>query len=140
VNESTTYTIHWAVSDTADALQNAIVSSTLPAGVVFTGVVKSNVSTTPQYNPQTGVVTWQIPLVPAGAGIIVPASQAIFQISETPAVNQVGQVSTLLSGTTLQASDIFTGQSLSASAVAVTSDLKDDPVASRARSNAVQAQ
>jgi hypothetical protein len=140
VNQETQYTIHWTVTDTADALQNVVVSAPLPPGVSFTGRTRSNVSSTLQYDPGTGLVTWQIPSVPATAGLIAQAPQAVFQIADTPAVNQVGQYVSLLGQATLQATDVFTGQSLQASADQLRSDLSNDPKAAQFSNPLVQAQ
>jgi uncharacterized repeat protein (TIGR01451 family) len=140
VDRETQYTIHWIVTDTATDLENVVVTSTLPTGVSFTGAVWSNVSTTPQYDPATGVIVWQIPSVPATAGIVAQAPQTIFQVAATPAVNQVGQFLSLLGPTTVQATDAFTGEPLQASADAMTTDLRNDPVAAQNHNPTVRAQ
>jgi Domain of unknown function DUF11 len=138
VNHETQYTIHWTVTDSADDLQNVVLSATLPTGIIFTAKATSNVSTTPQYNPTTGMVTWTIRAVPATAGVAALAPQAVFQVAATPAVNQIGQSISLLGKTSAQAIDAFTGQTLTATADAVTTDLPDDQVAKQIRNNAVQ--
>ena len=43
-----------------------------------------------------GEITWTIPYIPATTGVISPPAQTVFQITNTPAVNQVGQTITLL--------------------------------------------
>ncbi len=140
VDRETRYTIHWSISDTANALRDVVVSSTLPAGVSFVGVARSNINTVPQYDPRTGIVTWRIPSVPSGAGIVVPSPEAIFQVANTPAVNQVGGSLTIFGDAKLQAQDSFTSQALFASAPLMSSQLKDDPVASKIRDTSVRAQ
>jgi hypothetical protein len=139
VNRETQYTIHWTVTDSADDLQNVVLSADLPTGIVFTGNVTSNVSTTPQYNSTTGIVTWTIPAIPATAGIVVRAREAVFQIAATPAVNQVGESFALLGETSAQATDIFTGLPVVSTADAITTTLPDDPVARQVRDNTVHA-
>ena len=139
VNQETKYTIHWTVTDSADDLRDVVLSAALPTGVTFTGKVTSNVSTTPQYNSTTGMVTWTIHVIPATAGIVALAPQAIFQVAATPAVNQVGQSLMLLDKTAVQATDVFTNLALAASADAVTTAFPNDPIAKQVRDNTVQA-
>ena len=142
VNQETSYTIHWVLTSALTDMKNVIVSASLPTGISFTGETASNVSSTPQYSPATGLITWQIPFVPANAGAVAAATQAVFQVSDTPGVNQVGQVVNLLGETSVQATDAFTGNAAAASADAVTTDLPKDTAARTAAhgSGAVRAQ
>jgi hypothetical protein len=64
--------------------------------------------------------------VPATTGIADKPLEAVFQVTNTPAVNQVGQTITLLGPATLTATDGFTSSTLSASAPAITTALPDD--------------
>ena len=127
VNQPSQYTIHWDVTNYSTDVQNVIVSGYLQSGSVFTGQVKSNMNTQPTYDAATGLVTWNLPNISAGMGV-----QAIFQVANTPAVNQVGLVVTLMNQTNLSADDSFTGSSLHAFADPVTTYLpKDASVASQ---------
>jgi hypothetical protein len=139
VDQETDYTIHWILTTTLTDMSNVIVSTSLPAGIAFTGAVWSNVSSTPQYNPATGAVTWQLPSAPAAAGTVATAPEAAFQVSDTPSVNQVGQVISLLGQTIVQATDAFTGNALVASANAVSTDLSKDSIARKSGGGAVVA-
>ena len=84
-----------------------IVSASLQSGTTCTGVIKSNMPTAPICDSGTGMVTWAIPTVPATTGITGPPAEAIFQVENTPAVNQVGNTVTLLGGSTLQATEPY---------------------------------
>ncbi len=126
VNQPTQYTVHWAIVNSATDLNNVSVSGYLQSGTTFTGQVKSNVSTTPTYDPGTGLVTWNIPLIPATAGVISPPVEAVFQIENTPAVNQVGKTVLLMDVPTVTATDAFTGTALTGSGSKLTTDLPDD--------------
>jgi len=130
VNQKTQYTIHWAITNYSTDAQGVTVSAYLQSGTTCTGQVKSNISTSPTCNAASGLVTWTIPNVPATTGITGSAAEAIFQVENTPAVNQVGQSVTLLGPTTLQTTDVFTGTQLQASAGPVTTDLPDDKTVS----------
>ena len=126
VNQATQYTIHWAITNYSTDIQNVTVSASLQSGTTCTGVVKSNVASAPSCNAATGLITWTIPTVPATTGITGPPAEAIFQVQNTPAVNQVNRSVTLLGPTTLQATDAFTGATYNLSAAAVTTALPDD--------------
>lgn len=128
VNQGTTYAIHWLLADYSTDATNVTVSAYLQSGSSFTGIATSTApSSTVTYDQGTGLVSWTIPFVPATTGVLGKPLEAIFQISNTPAVNQVNQMVTLLGGTTLVASDTFTGQTLTASDQPVTTQLPDDP-------------
>jgi len=128
VNQTTKYTIHWVLTNYSTDLSSAAVSAYLESGSSFTGVVASSMpSSTPTYDQGTGLVTWTIPSIAATTGVLGKPLEATFQISNTPAVNQVNQPVTLLGQTTLTATDDFTGQQLTASDQSVTTQLPDDP-------------
>ncbi|HEY5220768.1 MAG TPA: hypothetical protein VIJ29_01280 [Candidatus Paceibacterota bacterium] len=132
VNQPTTYTIHWSIVNYSTDMQNVTVSAYLQSGSTFTGMATSTglTSTTlPVYNAGTGEVTWTIPYIPATAGVISPPVQTVFQVTNTPAVNQVSQAVTLLGPATLTASDVYTSSTVQATAPAVTTNLLDDPYA-----------
>jgi uncharacterized repeat protein (TIGR01451 family) len=126
VNNATQYTVHWIITDYSTDLQNVSLSASLQSGTTCTGQIKSNMSTAPVCNSGSGLITWQIPSIPATTGITGHPAEAIFQVVNTPAVNQVGQSIPLVGPVALQATDVFTGAALQASAVAVTTDIPDD--------------
>lgn len=127
VGQATEYTIHWDITNYATDASSVTVSAYLQSGTTFTGQVESNVaSSTPVYNSATGLVSWTIPYIPANTGVIGPTAEAIFQVNNTPSVAQVGQNVTLLGQTNVSSTDMFTGQTLSASAPAITTQLQDD--------------
>lgn len=127
VNQETQYAIHWDIVNYSTDAQNVTVSAYLQSGTTLIGTPTSNISSTPTYNPGTGLITWTIPSVAAGTGVITPPVEAVLDVGNIPAVNQVGQDVTLLGASSLTASDTFTGQMLQASADAVTTALLDDP-------------
>lgn len=127
VNKATEYTVHWDITNYSTDLENVTVSAYLQSGSTFTGqVTSSNPSSTPVYNAATGEITWTIPFIPATTGVVGNPLQTIFQISNTPAVNQVGQPVTLLGPTSITATDAFTSSTLQEQAAAITSALPDD--------------
>ena len=132
VNQPTTYTIHWLVTSYSTDVSNVILSANLESGTTCTGKIVSNISVVPTCNSATGAVTWNIPDVPAGTGVENAPYEAVFQVENMPAVNQLQQNITLLGKTSLTATDDFTGQSLHASANSVGTDIPEDKNATAA--------
>lgn len=126
VNQTTQYTIHWVITNYSTDAANVAISASLQSGTTCTGVIKSNASTAPTCNAASGLISWTVPTVPATTGITGSPAEAIFQVENTPAVNQINQAVPLLGPTTLQAMDTFTGATLTASAPTVTTALPDD--------------
>ncbi len=136
VNQPTEYTIHWIINNYSTDISNVKVQASLASNVAWTGVVKSNISSSsPVYDPSSNTITWQIDRVPATAGIVLPAAEAIFQIKSTPSVNQINSQAQLISQTTLTATDNFTNVPLSDSASEITTALPDDSTVSSVSKN-----
>jgi hypothetical protein len=127
INQPTTYTIHWRITDYATDAQNVTVAATLQSGTTCTGHTKVSIaSSTLTCNPANGQVMWQIPFIAATTGVINPPAEAVFQVKNTPAVNQLGSVITILGPAALTATDVFTSSTLTATAPAIMTDLPDD--------------
>jgi len=132
VNQPTEYTIHWDIANYATDATSVTVSAYLQSGTTFIGAATSTglASTSlPTYNAGTGEVTWTTPFIPATTGVIGPPVTAIFQVRNTPAVNQVRQTVTLMGPTTLTATDVYTGAAVTVTAPAITTQLPNDPYA-----------
>jgi uncharacterized repeat protein (TIGR01451 family) len=129
VDQPTQYTIHWDITNYSTDAENVTVSAYLQSGSTFTGTATSTglaSTSVPTYNAGTGQVTWIIPFIPATTGVISPPVQAVFQITNTPAVNQIGQAVPLLGPATLTATDVYTSSTVQATAPPVTTQLPDD--------------
>ena len=126
VNQATQYTIHWILTNYSTDASNITLSAYLQSGTACTGVVKSNLSTSPTCNAANGLISWTIPSLPATTGITGPPAEAIIQVTNTPAVNQVGGTVTLMGATTLQGTDAFTNEPFAATAPEITTQLPDD--------------
>lgn len=126
VNQATEYTIHWTITNYSTDASNVTVSAYLQSGTTCTGTIKSNLSTSPICNSSNGLITWTIPTIPATTGITGPPAEAIIQVTNTPAVNQVGSAVTLMGATTLQGTDAFTNLPFTGTGQAITTNLPDD--------------
>jgi chemotaxis protein CheY-P-specific phosphatase CheC len=125
------YTIDWAITNYSTDAQNIIVSAYLQSGASFIGETTSSTTASssvpaPVYNPGTGLITWTIPSIAAGTGIVDAPVSTSFTVSNTPAVNQVGSDITLLGATSLSATDAFTGGAFSVTTNPLTTALPDD--------------
>jgi len=130
VNQPTQYTVHWAIANYSTDASSVTVSAYLQSGTTFTGVATSTgvaSASVPVYNAGTGLVKWTIPFIPATTGVISPPVQTVFQVVNTPAVNQLGQTITLIGPATITATDVYTNQAVQTTAAAVTTHLPNDP-------------
>ena len=127
VDKTTTYTVHWQVSNVSNDLENVRVKATLPQGISWTNyqINRSNRGQI-SYNDRTKEVIWDIGKVSAGVGITMPMYELIFQVGLTPSINQVGQSPTLINESTIEGKDMFTENNLTNSTSAVNTGVPDD--------------
>ena len=113
-DESTDFTIHWKIVNNFNSLKDITIRTTLPLWVKFTGQIAGNYGQNPPYyDSAIREVSWTIPSVPAGSGVLTKASEAIFQIKVTPSSSQINQEIDLLGNTVFTATDAFTGKNIS---------------------------
>jgi len=127
VNKTTTYTIHWQITNSSNELKDIRVSAILPQGIVWRDVhtlLPENSHL--EYNQRTNQVTWTIDSIPAGTGILIPAYELIFQVALRPSITQVGTTPVLIDESSLEAEDSFTGEKLESFDSAISTDLPDD--------------
>ncbi|TSC81862.1 MAG: Uncharacterized protein G01um101420_775 [Parcubacteria group bacterium Gr01-1014_20] len=129
VNTPTQYTIHWVIRNYSTDMNKIKISAFLKSGARWTGNVKSNLSSQPEYNSASNEVRWEIDKMVAGQGIINEPAEAVFQVEVTPAVNQVGQSIEFLGESVLQATDSFVNLPFEDRDQKLTTELPDDPTA-----------
>ncbi|MDE2001322.1 MAG: hypothetical protein KGI60_02000, partial [Patescibacteria group bacterium] len=98
----------------------------LADGVKMIGTPQSNSGSLPQYDPSTNQVTWQVNQVQANQGIIGTPIEAVFQVEATPTGAMAGTYMPLIGATTVSGTDAFTGNALTDTVPAVTTQLTDD--------------
>ncbi|MEK7479122.1 MAG: hypothetical protein AAB634_01120 [Patescibacteria group bacterium] len=126
VGMPTEYAIHWVLRNESTDAQNVKVRAILPFGVEWTGKIESTGDTLPLYDELTREVSWDVPSIPATKGVLDSPHEGIFQIRATPDATQAGKVQVILNETRLTAVDDFTGVTLQASDVPLTTQLVDD--------------
>lgn len=116
VGQKTTYAIHWKIINEGSDLTNVRVTSFLLPGISWEN--KFNVIPSQsdiRYDPSLGRVSWTVPTVPAGTGIVSPVFEAVFQVGITPGLNQVNQAPEILKETKFEAVDNFTKEDVNIS-------------------------
>lgn len=130
VNQATQYTVHWIISNYGSDVRNMTIRSFLQGGVRWTGVVKSNVGSVPEYNPRTQEIVWNLGKIQANRGLFGDPVEVIFQIEAVPNITDVGSYQHLVGPVTYAGIDDFTGTSFSGRAGEITTSLPDDETVS----------
>ena len=125
VNQATTYTILWTITNTVNNVGGGTVTAILPSYVTFTGkVTPSDGSLT--YDATSNTVAWKIGNVPSGS-IGKSALQAAFQVSITPSTSQAQTSPILIGNQTLIGTDRFTSTQVGNTADALDIETPTDP-------------
>jgi len=125
-NQPTTYTITWAVTNSANSLANALASAALPPYVDWVGTTLP-AGAEIAYDATTHTVRWTIGQVPAGTGLSALPRTVSFQVRLNASTTQVGSTPKLVLDTTVTARDTFTGENLTTTRPAVSTYLQNDP-------------
>jgi hypothetical protein len=123
----TTYTVVWTLSNTANGISGAKLSTFLPAWVSFVGPVSPEGEDL-SYNSSTREVTWNVGHIPRGTGITAAARSASFQISLKPSLSQVGSVPALIDESVLTGHDDFANVDVKAVKGELSTRLESDPL------------
>ena len=124
-NEPTTYTVTWTVTNSANALSDALATAALPVYVDWVGTV-SPIGEPITYDETTRTIHWAIGAIPAGTGLSGAPRVVSFQVRLNPSTSQVGSVPKLVLDTNVSARDTFTGEMLSATRLAISTFLQND--------------
>ena len=114
VENTTSYTINWNLSNTVNNLSRGFVRSTLPPFVNFVGPVYPETEDL-SYNPSTREVVWNVGSIPKSAGVSKPTRSVSFQVSISPSLSQVGTPVNLINNAVLTAHDDFANVDVKAS-------------------------
>ena len=127
VGKDTTYTIIWRVENYSNALEDAKVRATLPAGVLLSGRVFPEESRGQiAFDSKSREVLWSVGGVPAGSGAGLPAQTIVFQIELEPQDGQRGEVVPLVGEATFTATDRWTDRSIETESDMIDSTLPHD--------------
>ena len=126
VGQTTTYTVHWQVTNYSNDLDKVIVKTVLPEGVGWLNKKAGAGAATLEYNDRTSELTWNIGKLPAGTGVLLDPHEVIFQVALTPSIKNINTIMPVISDSNLTAEDIFTGINITAMAPALKTDMPDD--------------
>jgi hypothetical protein len=126
VGKTTTYTIVWTLSNTANSISNVQINSTLPSWINFVGpIVPANENLT--YNSSTKGIVWNADRIPRGAGITGVARSVSFQVSFNPSLSQVGLIPTIINDAVLTGHDDFANVDVKVNKASLNTNLDNDP-------------
>lgn len=127
VDRETTYTIVLSAINPYNDLQNAVITTVLPFGVNWQGVISPSTESI-SYNEKTKTASWNIGKLSAGVGYGAPVREASFQVSILPSASQVGQSASLAGPAQFSALDSFTQTTVSTkTSSGVTTETRGDP-------------
>ena len=127
VNQETTYTIIWTITNSSNDVSSAIVRTTLPTYVKWLGIVSPD-SENVTYNEIGGEVVWNAGAIPAGTGINRATREVAFQVSFLPSISQINQAPFLTSEIVISGNDNFTHTTLRDTKRALSIKLSTDSI------------
>jgi len=125
-DQKTTYVIEWSIENTANVLDKAQVTATLPPYVSWLKQASPSTEDV-SYDPKSGTVTWNAGTVGTYTANSGQRKTVSFQVSLEPNVNQVGSVPTLVNDAALTATDDFTAATLTSKQSYLTTRYSTDP-------------
>ncbi len=127
VDKETTYTIVWTLSNTANNISNAQVSSTLPPWIRFVGPISPPAEDL-TYNPSTKEILWKIGGIPRGTGITEAGREVAFQVALIPSLSQVNTAPLLINDAILTGHDDFANVNVRVNKSSLNTLLSNDPL------------
>jgi len=125
-NQTTTYTIHWQITNASNDLKDVEITAVLSAGIEWQDAYTIPEDTELEYNGRTKEMVWKIDKLPAATGFLIPVYEAVFQIALTPSITQVGTTPVLSDESSLKGTDVFTKEMLESFSSAIPAYLPDD--------------
>ena len=125
VEEETSYTVVWSLSNTANNISKGVVKSSLPSWVKF-GDKISPPSEDLTFNASTKEITWNVGNIPKGTGVSKPSREVSFNIVFTPSLSQVGSTPVLVNDAVLTGHDDFANVNVRVVKTSLTTRLSND--------------
>lgn len=127
VEQATTYTVTWSLSNTANPISKVRVNSTIPPWVNFLNSV-SPAGEDLKYNSSTKEIIWNVDKIGKGSGIIGEARTVSFQVSLSPSLSQVGTFPVIINDAILTGHDDFANVDVKVYKAGLTTRLDNDPL------------
>ena len=126
VDQKTTYTIIWTVSNSVNQVSNVEVRTTLPQYVKWTGFSNPK-NESFLFNPSSSELVWNAGSILPGLGGTSSQKSVSFQVELLPSLSQLGQTPQLIGQSRLSATDKVTGMKIESSVLPVTTNFSGDP-------------
>lgn len=126
VQHETTYTIMWAIQNTANDVSDAVVKAVLPPYVEWKDLVSPSGANL-VYNPVSHEISWNLGKIKAGTGYEINPQEVSFQVGLSPGLAQVGKTPAMISQATFTGKDDFTGVEVNRDVDPLTTLLSTDP-------------
>lgn len=127
VGQTTTYTIHWQITNYSNDLDKVIVKTILPEGVSWLNKKAGAGASTLEYNDRTNELIWNVGKIQAGTNVLLDPYEVIFQVGLTPSVRNINSAMTVINESNLIAEDAFTGVGITATSLVLQTDMPSDP-------------
>lgn len=124
--EETTYTIVFSAGNTRGDLNEASATARLGQGVRWLGAYSAE-SESVSYDEASNTITWDLGTLASDTGFSSIPREAIFQVSLTPSISQIGSVPVLVTSITLSGRDSVGGGLVTVNASPLTTRLTSDP-------------
>lgn len=121
VENETTYTIDWSLSNTSNSISKGEVRAVVPSWSRFIGPETDELT----YNVATREVIWKAGRIPKGTGITGTDKAVSFQIGFTPLFSQVNTLPVIMNEAVLTGHDDFANVDLRVSKTAVRTELTE---------------
>ena len=125
VGQSTTYTIMWTLSSTANNISKAQIKTTIPQWITFVGPIFP-AGEDLKYNASTKEIIWNADRIPKGSGITGLARNVAFQISFKPSLSQVGAMPVIINDSILTGHDDFANVDVTVRKTKLNTNLNND--------------
>src|SRR3989344_2047382 len=125
VEQETTYTIVWSLSNTSNDISKAQVRAALPSWVRFIGPIFP-VDEDLIYNSSTREIIWNVGRIPKGTGISNSSRSVSFQIGFIPLFSQIGTVPVIINEAVLTGHDDFANVNVRVNKTSLRTDLNSD--------------
>ncbi|MEK7471118.1 MAG: hypothetical protein AAB623_00515 [Patescibacteria group bacterium] len=123
--QTTTYTVMWTISNTANSISKAQIKATIPLWTTFVGPIFP-LGEDLTYNDSTREITWNVDRIPKGSGIISLARNVSFQISLKPSLSQVDTIPLIINNAVLTGHDDFANVDVAVNKIGLNTKLNDD--------------
>jgi hypothetical protein len=124
--KETTYTVVLTLGNTQNDVEDGKLTAVLGQNVKWLGKTSPS-GTNIDYNENSNTVTWDVGDLESGTGFSTPGKEAVFQVSFTPSISQVGTVPVLVGNISFKGTDSFVDRQITVNASPVTTRISLDP-------------